>query len=162
MGGGSRSGKSRFALEYARRCSAPRAFVATAETRDDEMRARAQAHRLERGHDFETIEEPLALADALHEAARYKVVVIDCLTLWLSNLLLAGRDARREAGSLLCQAGEMDATVILVTNEVGCGIVPDNELSRRFRDDAGFLNQQAAAASAEAYWMVFGIPMRVK
>jgi adenosylcobinamide kinase/adenosylcobinamide-phosphate guanylyltransferase len=137
-------------------------FVATAEILDEEMRARAQAHRLERGHEFETVEEPLALADTLTEATRYRAVVVDCLTLWVSNLMLAGHDVRREGASLFRIAGEMSATVLLVTNEVGCGIVPENELSRRFRDESGYLNQHAAAAAQEVYWMVFGIPMRVK
>ena len=134
--------------------------MATAEALDGEMRARAAAHREERGSDFETIEEPLDLNRVLSRP--YGVFVIDCLTLWISNLLFAERDVVEEAASFLRAAGSSPATVILVGNEVGCGIVPDNELSRRFRDLAGSVNQQAASAAAEAWWMAFGIPMRLK
>jgi adenosylcobinamide kinase / adenosylcobinamide-phosphate guanylyltransferase len=165
IGGGSRSGKSRYALEYARAKGRPLAFIATAETRDEEMRARADAHRRDRGEDFHTIEEPLELDRALVTAAsRYPAVVVDCLTLWLSNLMFQPRprDISREAASMLRVASEAPSTVILVTNEVGCGIVPENEISRRFRDLAGTINQQAAQAAAEVYWLVFGCPMRVK
>jgi adenosylcobinamide kinase/adenosylcobinamide-phosphate guanylyltransferase len=165
IGGGSRSGKSRYALEYARTKSRPLAFVATAEPRDAEMRARVEAHRLERGADFYTIEEPLELDLTLVNAvSRYPAIVVDCLTLWLSNLLLQPRprDIAREAASMLRVAADASSTVILVTNEVGCGIVPETEISRRFRDLAGSINQQAAQAAAEVYWMVFGCPLRVK
>lgn len=165
IGGGSRSGKSRYALEYARTKGQPLAFIATAETRDEEMRIRVEAHRRERGAEFHTIEEPLELDQAVTTAAaRYRAIVVDCLTLWLSNLMFQPqpRDIIREAASMLRIASEAPSTVVLVTNEVGCGIVPDNELSRRFRDLAGSINQQAAAAAAEVYWMVFGCPMRVK
>jgi adenosylcobinamide kinase/adenosylcobinamide-phosphate guanylyltransferase len=165
IGGGSRSGKSRYALEYARTKGRPLAFIATAETRDEEMRVRVEAHRRERGTEFQTIEEPLELDQALIAAVvRYPAIVVDCLTLWLSNLMFQPqpRDILREAASMLRVASEASSTVILVTNEVGCGIVPDNELSRRFRDLAGSINQHAAQAAAEIYWMVFGCPMRVK
>jgi adenosylcobinamide kinase / adenosylcobinamide-phosphate guanylyltransferase len=165
IGGGSRSGKSRYALEYARGKGRPLAFIATAQTRDDEMRSRVANHRRERGDDFITIEEPVHLERALSDAvSRYRAVVIDCLTLWLSNLMLDERthDISRETSSLLRVAAAAEAAVLLVTNEVGCGIVPDNELSRRFRDLAGTMNQQAGQAAAEIYWMVFGFPLRVK
>ncbi|HYP14059.1 MAG TPA: bifunctional adenosylcobinamide kinase/adenosylcobinamide-phosphate guanylyltransferase [Bryobacteraceae bacterium] len=166
IGGGSRSGKSRYALKLALEFSAPRVFIATAETRDDEMRARAQAHRSERGGNFTTVEEPLELGQAILRASHENgVVVVDCLTLWVSNLLFAdpARDIAAETSQMLFAAGRAeDAKIILVTNEVGCGIVPDNELSRRFRDLAGSVNQQAAAAAAEVYWMAFGCPIRVK
>jgi adenosylcobinamide kinase / adenosylcobinamide-phosphate guanylyltransferase len=165
IGGGSRSGKSRYALDHARRKGRPLAFVATGETRDEEMRARALAHRSERGDEFDTIEEPLELVSALRSAvAGYRAIVVDCLTLWLSNLMFESkpRDIQRETNSMLRIAAQAEATVILVSNEVGCGIVPDNELSRRFRDLAGAMNQHAAEAAAEVYWMVFGCPLRVK
>jgi adenosylcobinamide kinase / adenosylcobinamide-phosphate guanylyltransferase len=164
IGGGSRSGKSRFALEFARRYTQPLAFIATAETRDAEMEARAIAHREERGSEFETIEEPIHIAKAVSEATnRYGAIVVDCLTLWLSNLMFAGtEDFREQTAKLLRIASESSAVVVLVTNEVGCGIVPENALARRYRDLAGAMNQQAAAAADEAYWMMFGVPMRIK
>jgi adenosylcobinamide kinase/adenosylcobinamide-phosphate guanylyltransferase len=160
IGGGSRSGKSRYALEYARRVGEPRAFVATAEALDDEMRSRVTAHRQERGADFTTIEEPLNLTETI--ADRYRAIVVDCLTLWTSNLLLAGRDVYSEAAAFLARAADSPSTVIVVTNEVGCGIVPENALARQFRDLAGTVNQRAAVAAAEAWWMAFGIPLRLK
>jgi adenosylcobinamide kinase/adenosylcobinamide-phosphate guanylyltransferase len=129
------------------------------------MRTRADAHRRERGDDFTTLEESLEIDLALANLVpRYRAVVIDCLTLWLSNLMLQQqpRDIVRETASMLRVGMETDSTVILVTNEVGCGIVPDNELSRRFRDMAGTMNQQAAQAASEVYWMAFGCPIRVK
>jgi adenosylcobinamide kinase / adenosylcobinamide-phosphate guanylyltransferase len=164
IGGGSRSGKSTFALEYARRYTQPLAFIATAEARDDEMASRVASHRAERGMEFHTIEEPIHVARALVEQGhRYGAIVIDCLTLWASNLMFSGiEDIRSETANLLRVATESTAAVVLVTNEVGCGIVPENALARRFRDVAGSMNQQAAAAALEAYWMMFGIPMRIK
>jgi adenosylcobinamide kinase / adenosylcobinamide-phosphate guanylyltransferase len=164
VGGGSRSGKSRFALDYARRYTLPLAFIATCEGGDEEMRQRIEAHQSERGPEFTTFEEPRNPARSIEEAGdRFGAIVIDCLTLWLSNLLLADiPDIPRETVRLLHVAVESPANVLLVTNEVGCGIVPDNALARRFRDLAGAMNQQAAAAAREAYWMIFGVPMRIK
>ncbi len=159
IGGGSRSGKSRYALEYALNCPGPRSFIATAEALDEEMQARAAAHRKERGDNFETFEAPLDVVGCLHPGG---TVVIDCLTLWTSNLLLADRDPEAETSHLLAAVSDCTGTVIIVTNEVGCGIVPDNELARRFRDAAGRLNQRVAEAATEVYWMVFGCPLRVK
>jgi adenosylcobinamide kinase/adenosylcobinamide-phosphate guanylyltransferase len=130
IGGGSRSGKSRFALEYARRHVAPLAFIATAEAGDDEMRDRIASHRAERGPEFETIEEPRDIARVIVEAGdRYGAIVVDCLTLWLSNLMFGGStDLRRETANLLRVAVESPSAVVLVTNEVGCGIVPENPI----------------------------------
>lgn len=168
IGGGSRSGKSRFALAYARQCVQPLAFIATAETLDEEMQDRAAAHQAERGPEFLTFEEPRDPARVIEEAgAQFGAIVVDCLTLWLSNLLFAEvfagtEDIPRATARLLKAAVDSPAKVMLVTNEVGCGIVPENALSRRFRDLAGSMNQQAAAAAQEAYRMVFGVAMRIK
>jgi adenosylcobinamide kinase/adenosylcobinamide-phosphate guanylyltransferase len=164
IGGGSRSGKSRFALEYARRHTRPLAFIATAEARDDEMRDRVAAHQAERGPEFHTIEEPLQVARTIEESgSRFGAIVVDCLTLWISNLMFAAaEDPRQQAMALLRVASNSPAVVVLVTNEVGCGIVPDNALARQFRDLAGTINQLAASAAVEAYWMMFGVPMRIK
>ena len=163
VGGGSRSGKSRFALDYARRCGEPRAFLATAELHDEEMKTRARAHQAERESDFQTFEEPLEITRTISEAGpRYRSIVVDCLTLWLSNLMQSTRDLEQEVTRFLITASESKSAVVAVTNEVGCGIVPDNELSRRFRDEAGRLNQRAAGAAAEVYWIAFGLSLRLK
>lgn len=162
IGGGARSGKSRYALLLARQRGKRLAFVATAQARDEEMERRIEAHQRERGGDFTTIEEPYDVAATL-QTDQYDCIVVDCLTLWLSNVLLSlDRDAAGEIVTFVAAAAASPAQLILVTNEVGCGIVPDNLLSRRFRDLAGNLNQRLAEIAAEVYWMVFGQPLRVK
>ncbi len=164
IGGGARSGKSRLALETARRSGPRLAFIATARCEDEEMRERIGLHRRERGPEFTTFEEPLAVAPRIAaEDARFDALVVDCLTLWLSNVMLAAEmDVDRECRALVEAAAAAQAKVVLVTNEVGCGIVPENALARRFRDAAGRLNCQAAEAAAEVYWMAFGLPLKVK
>lgn len=137
-------------------------YLATAQPHDAEMEARISRHRGERGDDFATIEEPLEIAGVIRKLDA-GVIVVDCLTLWLSNVMLTfGRDADHDAEALVEAARSSNAAVILVTNEVGCGIVPESALSRDFRDRAGVLNQRMAAAAEEVYWMVFGCPVRVK
>lgn len=161
VGGGSRSGKSSYALQLASAYGSRKVFIATAQIFDDEMRERVCLHREERGDDYTTIEEPYELAVTLsQQQGQADVVVVDCLTLWLTNLLLANREA--EAESALSELAELPLPCILITNEVGCGIVPDNALARRFRDLAGRLNQQAAALAIEVHYCVFGIPIRIK
>ena len=161
IGGGSRSGKSSYALSLARQCGERRGFLATAQAFDEEMRQRIAQHQQERGADFVTIEEPLDLAQViLTQQKSLDVLVIDCLTLWLSNVLLSGEEPCFER--LIETTAESPVQCILVTNEVGCGIVPENALARRFRDLAGTLNQEAAARATAVYWMVFGVPLRVK
>ena len=163
VGGGSRSGKSRFALEYARKCGEPRALLATAELLDEEMRERARLHQLERAHEFTTLEEPVELARVVAEAgSRYRAIVVDCLTIWLSNLMHKARSIDTEVSRFLMAANDSSSTILAVTNEVGCGIVPENELSRKFRDEAGRLNQRVASAASEVYWMAFGLSLRLK
>ncbi|HTM48610.1 MAG TPA: bifunctional adenosylcobinamide kinase/adenosylcobinamide-phosphate guanylyltransferase [Bryobacteraceae bacterium] len=160
IGGGSRSGKSSYALSLARQTGPRRGFLATAQAMDDEMKQRIARHRQERGPDFTTIEEPLDPARViLAQQGALDVLVIDCLTLWLSNLLLSGLEPSFE--EFIETAAESPMQCILVTNEVGCGIVPENALARRFRDLAGTLNQQAAARATAVYWMIFGVPLRV-
>jgi adenosylcobinamide kinase / adenosylcobinamide-phosphate guanylyltransferase len=164
IGGGSRSGKSSYALLRARQYGRRLAFLATAEAGDDEMRTRISKHQEERGPAFQTLEIPLELPTVL--AARqgeFDAIVIDCLTLWLSNLMMEGkRNPESMLQELTAVAGKSAAHIILVTNEVGCGIVPDNALAREFRDTAGRLNQMAGLVADEVYWMVFGIPLKVK
>ncbi len=168
IGGGSRSGKSRYALERARAVEGPRLFVATAREGDEEMRARIAAHRRERGEGFVTVEEPLDIAGCLREApSETRAIVVDCLTLWLSNLLLAGTAEEASArieeatGELVEALAETSAEVFLVTNEVGMGIVPGNELARRFRDHAGRLHQRLAGIADEIYLAAMGLLLRL-
>ena len=164
VGGGSRSGKSTYALTLAGASGGPRAFIATAQPYDPEMRERIAAHRAERGGAFTTCEEPFDLAGAIDRlAATHPVLVVDCLTLWLTNVLLQEESAlEARVSAFLAMTTASDSTVIAVTNEVGCGIVPENALARRFRDLQGRLNQDAARAAREVYWMVFGCPLKVK
>jgi adenosylcobinamide kinase/adenosylcobinamide-phosphate guanylyltransferase len=164
IGGGVRSGKSDFALRLARRLGPRRAFVATAQAFDDEMRCRIAEHRRTRGPDFETIEEPIALPAKLRSLTA-DVVVVDCLTLWLSNLML--QDATDEivlaaVDELVTALSERRRSVILVTNEVGMGIVPETPLGRRFRDLAGIAHQRLAASADEVYFAVLGTMLRIK
>jgi adenosylcobinamide kinase / adenosylcobinamide-phosphate guanylyltransferase len=161
VGGGGRSGKSRYALELARQRGTRLAFLATAQALDGEMTDRIRQHRLERGEGFLTWEEPFELAGAIEFAnGKSDAVVVDCLTLWVSNLMLSEREIPTD--ELIAAARRFAGTVIFVSNEVGCGIVPENALARRFRDLAGGLNQRVAAAADEVYWMAFGIPLKVK
>jgi adenosylcobinamide kinase/adenosylcobinamide-phosphate guanylyltransferase len=162
VGGGARSGKSRWALERARKRGGRLVYIATAEALDDEMSARIAKHRAERDSAFQTIEEPLDLARALRSADG-DAIVIDCLTLWLSNRMHASLDQTLDqTEDAIAAAAAQKAEVIVVTNEVGCGIVPENALAREFRDLAGIMNQRFAEAADEVYWMVFGQPLRVK
>lgn len=167
IGGGSRSGKSREALRRLRSSGSTRlGFIATAQALDEEMRDRIKRHREERGPDIFTWEEPLRVADRIREEeGLYDAIVVDCLTLWLGNLMMQGQpnvDISKETENLLDAATRTVTEVILVTNEVGCGIVPENALAREFRDRAGRLNQQVAERADEVYWMVFGIGLRIK
>jgi len=164
VGGGSRSGKSTYALTLAREGAAPRAFIATAQAYDDEMRDRIARHQAERAGEFFTCEEPFLLAGAIAKLeATHPVIIVDCLTLWLTNLLLQDEASMEgRIAEFLAASAQSPATVIAVTNEVGCGIVPENALARRFRDLQGRLNQDAARVAGEVYWMVFGYPMKVK
>jgi len=162
--GGARSGKSRYAESLVAGFPRPWLYVATAEPLDDEMAARIAAHRARRGAGWQAVEAPRDLAGVLAEAPPVGAVLIDCLTLWLSNLMLADADADVEAeimrlDGVLARAA---APVVLVSNEVGLGIVPDNVLARRFRDAQGRLNQYIAARADRVVLMVAGLPMVVK
>lgn len=164
IGGGSRSGKSSAALHHLKSYGPRRGFIATAQAWDDEMRSRIAHHKAERDGKITTWEEPFAVADRIaSEASAYDCIVVDCLTLWLSNLLLAETyDLAVESRRLMQTAASTQCRVVLVTNEVGTGIVPDNALARRFRDEQGRLNQLAAEYASEVYFMTFGIPTRLK
>lgn len=161
--GGARSGKSRYAQARAEAAGGSPVFVATAEAFDDEMRARIARHQADRDARWRTVEAPRdlpAAIDALN--AEDAVVLVDCLTLWVSNLLLAEADIPR-AGRELCDAiVRFEGKLILVANEVGLGIVPDNALARAFRDAAGQLNQSVAAAVEEVVLLTAGLPLTLK
>lgn len=161
--GGARSGKSRHA-EALVRAAAGRTplYIATAEAHDAEMHERIAHHRTMRGEAWCTIEEPLALTAALARAGSGDTVLVDCLTLWVSNLLLAERDIDAETEALCATLAATTARVVLVANEVGLGIVPDNALARRFRDAAGRLNQRVAAAADHVVFLAAGLPIVLK
>ncbi|MFN0102915.1 MAG: bifunctional adenosylcobinamide kinase/adenosylcobinamide-phosphate guanylyltransferase [Bryobacteraceae bacterium] len=161
VGGGSRSGKSRHALAIARRYGPRRGFLATAQALDNEMRERIRKHREERANEFVTLEESFDLAAAVRRVeGELDVLVVDCLTLWLSNVMLAEKDVDMTAQLDVMASSALPC--VLVTNEVGCGIVPENALARAFRDRAGILNQQAMERAVEAYWTIFGAALRLK
>ncbi len=160
--GGARSGKSGFAEGLARGCGRPRRYIATAQAFDAEMQERIDHHRAQRGADWLTVEAPLDLAGALALAQPAEVVLVDCLTLWLTNHLLAGHDLPAEVARLTSALTACPAQVICVTNEVGWGIVPGDPLSRRFRDEQGRLNQQIAAQAGLAVLVAAGLPLVLK
>jgi len=158
--GGARSGKSRHAEMLIEALPPPWIYVATAQALDDEMAARIAAHRARRDSRWATIEAPRDLAAAL--TAVDGPALVDCLTLWLSNLLMAGDDVEAESLRLVTTLARRRAPTVLVANEVGLGIVPDNALARQFRDAAGQLNQWLAARADRVLFMVAGIAMQVK
>jgi adenosylcobinamide kinase/adenosylcobinamide-phosphate guanylyltransferase len=161
--GGARSGKSAFAERLVRETRHARIYLATATAGDDEMRQRIVHHRAARGDGWRTIEEPLALADTLTREDRDDtVILVDCLTLWLSNLFGAGRDIERESQQLSRCLREVRSTIVLVSNEVGLGLVPETPLGREFRDAQGRLNQQIAASVANVVFVAAGLPMWLK
>jgi adenosylcobinamide kinase/adenosylcobinamide-phosphate guanylyltransferase len=170
--GGSRSGKSGHAQRAAESLEGPRVYVATCPVIDAEMEERIAKHReARRGRGWETIEEPLDLAGAVGRAGAYRVLLVDCLTLWANNLLYeAERQGRRfteeemtrQCRELIAACAAHPGEVILVTNELGMGIVPESDMARRFRDIAGRCNQEMAAAAQAVTFVVSGIPLKLK
>ncbi len=159
--GGARSGKSRHAERLIADNPAPWVYVATAQDFDDEMRERIAEHRRRRGMGWETVEAPFDLSRTLDEAAG-KPVLVDCLTLWLTNLMLAEHDLSAAFVGLDAALARRTAPTFLVSNEVGLGIVPETPLGRRFRDEAGLLNQRIASLAGRVLFMAAGLPMVVK
>jgi adenosylcobinamide kinase/adenosylcobinamide-phosphate guanylyltransferase len=160
--GGARSGKSTRAEARAREFGGRPVYVATADALDSEMGERIARHRARRGSEWLERETPLELVAALDETDGGGARLVDCLTLWLTNLMLAERDWEREASALAQALARQKSPVVLVTNEVGLGIVPENALARRFRDAAGIVNQMIGRAADEVELVVAGLPMRVK
>jgi adenosylcobinamide kinase / adenosylcobinamide-phosphate guanylyltransferase len=160
-----RSGKSSFAVELAKKTKQKVVFIATCRPLDEEMKARVSKHRETRPKEWETREEELNIASVLKSAGPSKTVIIDCITLWVSNLLMRGFEENKlkeEIIALVSTLRKIKSSVIIVSNEVGWGIVPDNGISRAFRDIIGLAHQEICAASDEAYLMVCGIPVKLK
>ena len=163
--GGARSGKSSYAEQRATELGPRRLYIATAEANDEEMRQRIEEHKRRRGNEWVTIEEPIELAEPLlAQRAQTDCGLVDCLTLWISNLLLRYdvKYAQEKVKQFVETTRQLDFHVVLVTNEVGWGIVPDNPLARQFRDLSGWANQRLAAAANEVVLVVAGIPMIVE
>lgn len=161
--GGARSGKSRYAQKLAEASGKKPFLIATAQVRDEEMAARIAQHRAERARHWRVAEEAFDLAGALASAAAPDtIIVVDCLTLWLSNLMLAAQDIEAAGTGLIKSLAQAQGPVIFVSNEVGQGIVPDNQLARAFRDAQGRLNQALAAECEAVVLMVAGLALQVK
>ncbi len=164
--GGCRSGKSRYALDYANRHFSKKIYLATGEVLDQEMARRVEIHRKARGPEWQTIEEPIEVGDKITQHGdKVEVILLDCLTLWLSNLLLRWDHESRIMGEverLIKAIKQSQTNLIIVTNEVGMGIVPEASLGRRFRDLSGMANQKIAEAADTVIFMVSGIPMFLK
>nr|WP_255714084.1 bifunctional adenosylcobinamide kinase/adenosylcobinamide-phosphate guanylyltransferase [Pelagibacterium xiamenense] len=162
--GGARSGKTSLAEQIALRAGKRPAYLATAEALDDEMAERVAAHQRMREGRFDTIEEPMELAEAIFAAAQdHDVILVDCITLWITNLLSMERDVAEEVEILVDTLDAIEDTrLIIVSNEVGLGIVPDNALARTFRDLTGSAHQRLAEICRHVYFVVAGIPMVVK
>lgn len=161
--GGARSGKSRLAQQLAEAQSGGLVYLATGQAFDAEMADRIDRHRADRGPRWRTVDCPLDLpAEIAREAVAGNIVLVDCLTLWSSNLLLADADTSAAATELLAAIGAATGPVILVSNEVGLGIVPDNALARRFRDDVGRLHQAVAALADTVHFVAAGLSLRLK
>jgi adenosylcobinamide kinase / adenosylcobinamide-phosphate guanylyltransferase len=161
--GGARSGKSRYAEQTIEAAAGGGLYLATARMGDAEMAARIAEHRRRRGPAWTTLEEPLEIAARIEAEARPdRPILVDCLTLWLSNLMLAGRDPDTETERLMAALATARGPVVMVANEVGLGIVPENALARAFRDHAGRLNQRVAAAAEHVVFLAAGLPMLLK
>jgi adenosylcobinamide kinase / adenosylcobinamide-phosphate guanylyltransferase len=160
--GGARSGKSRYAEALVEALAPPWVYVATAQPFDDEMRERIAAHRARRSAEWRTLDAPLDVASAIRSAHAHAPVLVDCLTLWLTNLALGAQDARAAVEDLRAASRDRSGPVVLVSNEVGLGIVPENALARRFRDLAGEMHQSIAIDAERVVFMVAGLPVIVE
>ncbi len=163
--GGARSGKSEYALKLADSHTRSRVFIATAEALDDEMRSRIEKHKAGRGEGWTTIEEPTEIIEVIAKNKEAGLILIDCVTLWLANLMernLTDPEILKEVSWLVAAIKEVKGTVIIVSNELGHSLVPDNPLGRRFVDLAGSANQLIAGGADEVYFLTAGLPARLK
>ena len=163
MLGGARSGKSVYAERLAENAGPDRVYVATARAWDDEMQERIAAHRARRGDGWSTLEAPEHVTDALEKTAEPgRAILVDCLTLWITNLMMAEADVDDAGDELVALLPSLTGTTVLVSNEVGLGIVPENAMARRFRDHAGRLHQRIAAVADEVVLVAAGLPLKLK
>ena len=161
--GGARSGKSSFALKEGSALAGKKAYIATAEALDEEMKARIDKHRKERSGEWITFEETLNIARLIEDVYKeYDVIIIDCLTVWLSNLMMNDKNVEKAMESFSQSISTRNCSIFIVSNELGMGIVPDNELARRFRDIAGAMNQKIAGLADKVYLVTAGIPIKIK
>lgn len=160
--GGAKSGKSRFAEGLVTASARPRVYIATAQAWDTEMQAKIAAHQADRGGDWHTIESPRDVASALAQVPPDAAVLLDCATMWLTNALLAEADLASETETLLAALAACPAPVVVVSNELGWSIVPDNALARRFRDAQGRLNQRLAGQAGLVVAVISGLPLVLK
>jgi adenosylcobinamide kinase/adenosylcobinamide-phosphate guanylyltransferase len=160
--GGARSGKTRHAQILAMATPPPWVYVATAQPLDDEMTERIAAHKAARSDGWSTVEEPIELSRAVIEAPASSPVVVDCITLWVSNMMLAGHDVDDAVAGFIKCLDERSAPTIVVSNEVGAGLVPETPLGRAFRDQAGIVNQHLAVSAHQVLFMVAGLAMPLK
>ncbi len=161
--GGARSGKSKFAEDLVLKSGLKPIYLATGRAFDDEMVERIESHQNRRGEEWETVEEPLALVDALsHAAIPGRMILVDCLTLWITNLMMAEANVDKEADLLVRYLAEAKAPIVLVSNEVGQGVVPENKMAREFVDLSGLVHQRLAAAANHVYFVTAGLPNKLK
>ncbi|MBL4749582.1 MAG: bifunctional adenosylcobinamide kinase/adenosylcobinamide-phosphate guanylyltransferase [Amylibacter sp.] len=160
--GGAASGKSRFAENLLFAANKPLAYIATAQAFDDEMKTKIARHQAQRGTNWDTYEEPLAPWDALGKIDASSAVLLDCATLWLSNTLLGAHNLDAAKAKLFTGLQDFDGSVIIVTNELGQGVVPDNKLAREFRQQQGELNQELAAIADLVVLVTAGLPLALK
>ena len=166
ISGGARSGKSTFAISIAEKRKNKTAFIATCEPKDAEMKKRIALHKASRPHNWKTFEEPCDIGPVLNKIGPgFKIIIIDCVTLWITNLMMKDNNCasiETKTKIVLDIIKRIKADCIIVTNEVGLGIVPNNRMAREFRDIAGRVNQMIAQRSSSAYFMISGIPWRIK
>ena len=160
--GGAASGKSAYGEQIVKKCGLNRVYLATAQAFDDEMRRKVENHIKERGDGWQTIEAPIDVVSAISSCTPGDVILFDCATMWLSNIMLAERDIRSDTEILLNTLAKAPCPIVIISNEVGHGIVPDNRLGRSFREAQGKLNQQLAAQSETVVFVTAGLPMALK
>ena len=161
--GGVRSGKSQFAEELVVKSGLKPVYIATGRASDDEMLDRIELHQSRRGEDWQTLEEPLALVDALQQASNPgRMVLVDCITLWITNLMMAEANINHECNGLIRFLEEASVPIVIVSNETGMGVMPMNKMAREFNDIAGEVHQKIASVSDVAYLVAAGLPLRLK